>query len=461
MRITGKLPFILAVVFISILCALSFNLKTANAQTAPLTYQEIITALNTKLPNSVFKNKTQLLEFVVSQIKLRKVNSQLTKDTEDLLRQSGATEELILAISQNSPNPKLEALAQADSYFTSGDYEKAIDEYKKIIETDPETIEAYLQLGAIYYHQDEIESVREVYNQALKVNPDLAKQSNINCLFYDASKDNLDNAIKNCSETIEANPDTGIFYAKRGRGYEEKKDLERAFADFNKAISLEPNNVYAHFRRGLSFVKQGNSEQAINDFNKILELKPNNVESTLELCKINSHLVKDYEQSIKYCTEVTKLEPNNALAYYSIGLAYKNKDSLTQALEFFNKAISINPKHADSYYNRGSIYLAKKNYKLALPSLTKAIELNSILLPAYIDRSTLYIQDKKYDLAIADCNEVIRVSSNYAEAYNNRGIAYEKKKNYEQAKADFKKALEINSDFDLAKVNLERISKRK
>lgn len=460
MRITGKLRFILAMVFVSVLFASSFNFVTVNAQTEPLTYQEIITALNAKLPNSVFKNKTQLLEFVVSQIKARRVDSQLTKENETLLRKAGATDELIQTINQNSPNPKMEALSHADSFFKAGDYKKAIEEYNKIIESDPESREAYLQLGSLYYHQNDIESVREVYKRILKAKADLANQPSVNCLFYEASKDNLENAIKNCSIAIEASPNDWAFYAKRGRGYEEKKDFERALADFDKAISLAPNNIYSHFRRGLSYAKKGDSNLAIKDFNETIKLQPGNVETTLELCKINLESVKDYDQAIKFCTEVTKLEPNNALGFYNLGLAYKNKEMLTEALGFFDKAISINPKHADSYYNRGAIYLSKKNYKLALPSLNKAIELNSILLPAYIDRAFLHIENKKYDLAITDCNEVIRVSSNYAEAYNNRGIAYEKKKNYEQAKSDFKKAIEIKSDFESAKVNLERVSKR-
>ena len=73
----------------------------SQAQLKPLTYPELITALNTRLPNSVFKNKTQLLNFLISQIRQRKVDKALTTEREELLREAGATEELIGVIRQN------------------------------------------------------------------------------------------------------------------------------------------------------------------------------------------------------------------------------------------------------------------------------------------------------------------------------------------------------------------------
>ena len=76
---------------------------TIDAQTKPLTYPDIITALNSKIPNQSFKNKTQLINFLISAINQRKVDKPLTADREDDLRQAGATDDLIAAIKTNSP----------------------------------------------------------------------------------------------------------------------------------------------------------------------------------------------------------------------------------------------------------------------------------------------------------------------------------------------------------------------
>ncbi|NJM54049.1 MAG: TonB family protein [Blastocatellia bacterium] len=74
-----------------------------------MSYPELITALNTKLPNSVFRDKTQLLNFLITQIKQRKIDKPLSPDREEILREAGATTELIEVIRQNAiplPTPK-------------------------------------------------------------------------------------------------------------------------------------------------------------------------------------------------------------------------------------------------------------------------------------------------------------------------------------------------------------------
>lgn len=90
------------------LCSLCFAIFSPiiTAQVKPLTYPEIITALNTKLPNKVFKTKTALINWLILQIKQRKIDKPLTEETEGLLRQTGATEDLITTIREQFPQIK-------------------------------------------------------------------------------------------------------------------------------------------------------------------------------------------------------------------------------------------------------------------------------------------------------------------------------------------------------------------
>jgi hypothetical protein len=78
------------------------NQTASNPQTSILTFPEIIKTLSGKLPDC-FKDKTQLLNFLIADIKKRKIDQPLTKDTEKDLRQAGADERLIQAIRENSP----------------------------------------------------------------------------------------------------------------------------------------------------------------------------------------------------------------------------------------------------------------------------------------------------------------------------------------------------------------------
>lgn len=84
-------------------CFFVWQFQVARAQIKPLSYPEIFTALSSPVPNKSFKNKTELINFLIAQIKSRGVDKPLTKDREDDLRQAGATEDLIAAAKSNSP----------------------------------------------------------------------------------------------------------------------------------------------------------------------------------------------------------------------------------------------------------------------------------------------------------------------------------------------------------------------
>jgi formylglycine-generating enzyme required for sulfatase activity len=94
----------LSLLALTALCLSIWQTPVAHTQNDPLTYPEIITALNTKLPNQSFKNKTELINWLIIQIKQRKVDKPLTADREDDLRQAGATSQLIETIRANSPS---------------------------------------------------------------------------------------------------------------------------------------------------------------------------------------------------------------------------------------------------------------------------------------------------------------------------------------------------------------------
>ena len=88
---------------IASLCFVGFYERVADAQTRPITYPQLITALGSKIPNPTFKTKEQLITFLIADVKKRKVDKPLTQDREDDLRQAGATDELIEVIRANSP----------------------------------------------------------------------------------------------------------------------------------------------------------------------------------------------------------------------------------------------------------------------------------------------------------------------------------------------------------------------
>ncbi|MDA8000577.1 MAG: tetratricopeptide repeat protein [Alphaproteobacteria bacterium] len=155
----------------------------------------------------------------------------------------------------------------------------------------------------------------------------------------------------------------------------------------------------------------------------------------------------NFDDAIGVCSDAIKMDPENADAFRTRGLAYERKGEYDRAIEDLNKAIELNPDHARAYKNRGNTYSDKGEYDLAIADFNKAIELNPDYAKAYNNRGNAYHGKKEYDRTIADYSKAIELDPGFARAYYNRGNTYDKKGEYDLAIADFSKAIELKHDY--------------
>ncbi|MDO8461589.1 MAG: tetratricopeptide repeat protein [Deltaproteobacteria bacterium] len=103
------------------------------------------------------------------------------------------------------------------------------------------------------------------------------------------------------------------------------------------------------------------------------------------------------------------LKGDNAEYYNNMGLTYKKKGSLDQALENYNKALSLLPEYPECLNNLGVLWTAKKDPLTAIRFLQKAIQ----------------------------------ISPGYADPYLNLAIVQEKEGNLQEAGESYKKFLTL------------------
>jgi hypothetical protein len=96
-----KILRIVIIIFATISVPLFFTPGDLVAQDNRLTYPELLTALNAKLPAGMTKQR--LIANLITDIRRRKVDKPLTPDIESLIRQAGGPQSLIDEIRRNSP----------------------------------------------------------------------------------------------------------------------------------------------------------------------------------------------------------------------------------------------------------------------------------------------------------------------------------------------------------------------
>ena len=166
------------------------------------------------------------------------------------------------------------------------------------------------------------------------------------------------------------------------------------------------------------------------------------------------------ESAINYMTDIVEWNPNQAEAWYYIGLICSewgkicngnlfDQEELSyrqEALNALDRAVAVCPDYADAYCLRGSIFYSLENYKNAIDDYSQAIAASSDYADAYYNRGNVYYVLENYQKAIDDYAQAIAASSDYADAYYNRGNVYYRLENYQKAINDYTQAIDIYAE---------------
>ena len=99
----------------------------------------------------------------------------------------------------------------------------------------------------------------------------------------------------------------------------------------------------------------------------------------------NAGINKEWDKSISFYLRCIELDPDYALAYYNLGLAYDDQGNYTKAIELYEKAIELDPDYALSYNNRAIIYYSKEEYDKAWNDVNKAQSLGGQVHPGFLE----------------------------------------------------------------------------
>lgn len=196
-------------------------------------------------------------------------------------------------------------------------------------------------------------------------------------------------------------------------------------------------------------------------------------------------LLYDYDNSIEYHKRALKADPNFAMGYFNLGLAYldkanemrvstatnlkqtvssgsenssdpkwKRENTYGLARKAFKQAIRANPGRREGYYGLGMLYGSQNKYPIALRYFDKAIARDKCEEASITVRATssgqkgCYLKALKYraisrldmggeyDEALADLDAAIRIQPDDAELYVYRARLYVRQQKLAQAKTD-------------------------
>ncbi len=322
-------------------------------------------------------------------------------------------------------NPKQKSVIysnRGNAYSDKGDKDRAIQDYDKAIELNPQNADAFNNRGVVYRNKGDKDRAIQDYDKAIELNPQHAE------VFYNrgvtySDKGDKDRAIQDYDKAIELNPQHAEAFNNRGVAYSDKGDKDRAIQDYAKAIELNPQNAKAFNNCGNAYRGKGDPDRAIQDYDKAIELNQQDVGAFNNRGLAYSDK-GDKDRAIQDYDKAIELNPQHAIALNNRGNAYRDKGDPDRAIQDYDKAIELKPQHAIAFNNRGNAYSDKGDKDRAIQDYDKATELDPQYADAFYNRGSVYRENKDPDRAIQDYDKAIELNPQHALAFNNCGLAY-------------------------------------
>ncbi|HLC83928.1 MAG TPA: tetratricopeptide repeat protein [Bacteroidia bacterium] len=324
-------------------------------------------------------------------------------------------------------------------YKVNNNFEKAVEEAKKLIKTFPKEAKYYGILGELYQEKGMNEKAFEAYNELIKIDStnayvhlsladyyrnlkqndkafqeiklafkstqlDIDTKVKILLSYYDITEsfpELKSDADELCKIIVEVHPDEAKAYAVYGDFLSRDKKLELARTQFRKVLSLD-KSMYVFWNQLLIIESELNDFVALQKESKeAMELFPNQP-LPYYLNGQSNYQLRNYTEALASWTEGKEFVFDNNLFladfYSGIGDAQnqlKNNDASDAA---YDKSLELNPENA-GVLNNYSYFLSIRNKNLEkAEAMSKKCNALQPDISSYQDTyGWILYQMKKYD----------------------------------------------------------------
>lgn len=346
-------------------------------------------------------------------------------------------------------------------YTTYGDYAKAINYYKKVLQSHSNNINVIKELRKIYLKQKDTENVIYLSRKLIDLEPQnyVYYEEIINLLFhthayqealsYAEKALNLENtdifAIKNLiakiyiytgkiqdsinliNETIVQDPTNLILSQTLAMAYCMNKDFEMAKKVCNDAIEVAVPSDIKVIHNNLSTIlaeeavyllNQGKTKAAFDKFTEAMQYNNENPEIYYKLATAN-RTIKNYSEAIRQSKRAIELAPEVSLYYESLADIYYELQNYIEAKKYYKEAVFIDPKNTRAHTFLGILQSKDKEHESAIKSLETAVSLDSSNVDIRYNLALAYEVAGRKDEAKAEYSKVLELDPNHKEAANN------------------------------------------
>ena len=217
------------------------------------------------------------------------------------------------------------------SYLGVGDYEKALPYFAEAIKINPNSAEAYFQIGYCLAKLGRYPEAIEPYRRANLIKPDDIDTLNNLCVAY-GLVGRYQEAIETCEQAIRIKADLPEAHNNLGWTYHKLGRYPEAIESCRQAIRIKPDFAFAHYNLGNNYIALKKFDEAIESFKQAIRIKFDYAEGHLNLGAAYNQTGR-YDEAVESYKRAIQIKPGLAEAHLNLGMTYLRVGDRGSALE--------------------------------------------------------------------------------------------------------------------------------
>jgi len=210
-------------------------------------------------------------------------------------------------------------------------------------------------------------------------------------------------------------------------------------------VAIVENNADIYSRSNVLY-PQGELTDAETTYRQAIAREPNNAMAyyNLGVVKDDQYLLQEARSNYR---QAIALKPDYVKAYSNLGCVLVKLDKLEEAIEVFRQAIALSPNWATLHNNLGQALQAQGKVGDALSAYIEAIALQPDIILAHYNAGKVWQSQGQHESAGRCFEKVIELAPDNASAYSDWGYSLMAEAKIDAAMACFQKAISLQPTF--------------
>ena len=305
-------------------------------------------------------------------------------------------------------NPDSEELLKirADAYEILKLYDKAVADYSRLVQSDPDDESLWYLLGRNQFMNGQLQEAMVSLNRSTNLNSKLlpAFHTKIQVLMelqqYEA-------ALKVSDSTLNIAV-TAMTYFLHGEVNRKLKKWQIAEWAYSSAVRIDKGFIEAYIAWANIAADTNKATETLEAAEAALRIDPDSKEALIARSR-GFALSNDYFNAIEDVSYIIEIDPNNVDARFWRGTYYKNTNKPQDAIRDFNEVLKFQPDNwqaiagrADSYAQTGNKTVALEGYQTLLSIADNHPDKDAIIQFANLQIFELYRENNPPVLTLTE-----------------------------------------------------------